>query len=346
MRQRIGSIDQWSSAVKNVMEQNTATPAQKKLLSLAENYHQINGWFTKENILHRLNCIATCLKKETIEKWLKNYSGNENIPSKNIVVILAGNIPFAGFDDLLCVLLSGNIFTGKLSSNDKILLPALVELLAEIDPSLAAKISFTEKKISSADAVIATGSNNSSRYFEHYFSEYPHIIRRNRNGIAVLNGNETETELQLLGEDVFRYFGLGCRSVSKIFVPEEYDFSLFFESIVDRGEAMMACSKYMNNYDYHKTIYLLNNEKLLDNNFLVLKNDIGISSPAGVLFYENYSSFPELEKKLGAGRELIQCIVSGSLTGLATIPFGTAQQTLPWNYADDVDVMDFLLKLH
>jgi hypothetical protein len=281
-----------------------------------------------------------------LEKWLSAYSIPEVKNAKKIGVILAGNIPLVGFDDFRCVLISGNKFCGKLPSDDKFLLPLVAEMLLEIEPRFAEQVEFTEAQLRDMDAIIATGSNNSSRYFEHYFSKYPNIIRGNRNGIAVLTGNETKEELEAFGEDIFRYFGLGCRNVTKLFVPENYNFNSFFEAIYKWGGEMLANNKYMNNYDYHKTLYLLSSIPLLDNNFLLLKEDAGISSPPGVVFYEKYNSLEELSKKLQNESELIQCVISspGIIAGAA--PFGHSQLTGPADYADGVDVMEFLVNIN
>jgi hypothetical protein len=321
------------------------TEAGKKLVYLLPELHHRNGWYTENNLRHRLQTLAAGLDKTVLEKWLGAYSIPENAVPKTIAVILAGNIPLVGFDDFRCVLLSGNKFIGKLSSDDKLLLPIVSEMLVEIEPRFSELVEFTEGQLRGMDAIIATGSNNSARYFEHYFAKYPHIIRGNRNSVAVLTGNETKEELAALGEDIFRYFGLGCRNVTKLFVPEGYNFNAFFEAIFNRGEEILSNSKYMNNYDYHKTLYLLSSFALLDNNFLLLKEDTGISSPPGVVFYEKYDSMENLAMKLDADAELIQCVVSDKDKIAGAVKFGNSQITGPADYADGVDVMGFLVGL-
>ncbi|HEU4718110.1 MAG TPA: acyl-CoA reductase [Bacteroidia bacterium] len=337
--ERISAFAALGSEIKRVLSGNPATESGKALLTELSSLYLSNGWFTEENIRHRLSVIAGNLGKNALEKWMSEYAIGEE-KRKKIVVIMAGNIPLAGFDDFRCVLLSGNDFTGRLASDDKRLPVLLAGMLVEMEPRFAERIVFHEGILKEADAVIATGSNNSSRYFEHYFSKFPNIIRRNRNSVAVLTGNETEAELKELGEDVFRYFGLGCRNVTKLFVPEKYDFGAFFRAIVDWGEVMCNNKKYMNNYEYHRTLFLLNSEKLLDNNFLLLKQDVGISSPPGVLYYEFYADKNEVENRLRADRELIQCVVDGNGTA-----FGCAQLTGLSDFADNIDVMDFLIPL-
>jgi len=246
---------------------------------------------------------------------------------------------------MLCVLLSGNKFLGKLSSEDKLLLPFLAKILVDIEPGFAEFIDFTDGQLKGMDAVIATGSNNSARYFEHYFGKYPHIIRKNRNSVAVLNGREKKQELAELGKDVFRYFGLGCRNVSKLFVPRNYNFNDFYEAIFEQKE-IVNNNKYANNYDYNKTVYLMSNDPgLLDNNFLLLKQDQRYSSPIGVLFYEFYDQITELNARLEKDKDQIQCIVSNDPQVADAIPLGTAQCPGLSDYADGVDTMSFLVGL-
>ena len=346
LSERINAFVKLGEEFEFVIEGNSKTNSGKKLFSMFPELIHRNGWYTERNVRHRLETLAMGLKRDVLEKWTGNYSIPENALPKNIGVILAGNIPLVGFDDFRCVLVSGNKFFGKIPSDDKVLLPLIGEILIEIEPRFSDRIIFEENQLRGMNAIIATGSNNSSRYFEHYFSKYPHIIRKNRNGIAILTGNETKDELAALGDDIFRYFGLGCRSVTKLLVPENYNFNLFFEAIYYWGEEMLHNNKYMNNYDYHKTLYLLSSIPLLDNNFLLLKQDAGISSPPGVVFYDNYSSTLEISKKLETDSELIQCIIGNSDIVKSVIPFGHSQLTLPSDYADGVDVLSFLINLN
>ncbi|MCB0373860.1 MAG: acyl-CoA reductase, partial [Muricauda sp.] len=215
---------------------------------------QQNGWFTKENILFSLNEWGKSLTDENIRAWLTNYDIQEVRTPKTVGIVMAGNIPLVGFHDFMCVLLSGHKVLAKLSSNDKVLLPFLANYLIQQEPSLSRRIQFVEGKMEGFEAVIATGSNNTSRYFEYYFGKKPNIIRRNRNSVAIITGNENQEELETLGEDIFRYFGLGCRNVSKIFVPEGYDFEPFFNAIYSRKD-IINHHKYANNYDYNKAVY-------------------------------------------------------------------------------------------
>ena len=303
----------------------------------------INGWFTKENIINALGAWGGQLTKEGLENWLSNYSPLQNGQSKTVAIIMAGNIPLVGFHDFLAVLLTGNSVIAKLSSNDKILLPFVAQFLIDSEPELSGKIRFTEDKLTDFDAVIATGSNNTSRYFDYYFGKYPNIIRKNRTSVAVLSGQETSEELKNLGKDIFQYYGLGCRSVSKLFVPKDYDFKLFFESIFD-FQHIIDTHKYANNYDYNKAVFLMSEFKILDNNFLLLKEDTGHSSPIGTLYYEFYDDLDSLNKRLLDDALTLQCIASN--TEIAdSIPLGTTQKPGLSDYADGVDTVEFLLGL-
>src|SRR5690606_27107373 len=308
-----------------------------------------NGWFTQENIKFLLKSWADALSEENLQQWISNYKIENTTADaqaeerKTIAVIMAGNIPLVGFHDFISVLITGNKVLAKLSSNDKTLLPFLAVYLISIEPEFKNYIEFTEGKLKDFDAVIATGSNNTARYFDYYFGKYPNIIRKNRNSIAVLTGDETEEDLKNLADDVFRYFGLGCRNVSKIYVPEGYDFEPFFKGMFNWKE-IIHNHKYINNYDYNKAVYLMDSFPLLDNEFMLLKEDAGFSSPISVVFYEKYSDLEKLKKELENQTENIQCIVSTA--GLPNeISFGKAQSPALWDYADGVDTVDFLLKI-
>jgi hypothetical protein len=215
--------------------------------------------------------------------------------------------------------------------------------MISIDPEWEQFIEFTQEKLVDFDAVIATGSNNSARYFEYYFKDKPHIIRKNRNSVAILTGHETIEDLKLLGEDIFRYYGLGCRSVSKLMVPKDYDFKLFFEAMFVYGDYIHE-QKYLNNYDYNKTVYLMSNMQLLDNEFLILKEENSYGSPIATLFYERYTSLNTVENRILTDKEQIQCVVSNGCIP-NSIPFGKTQKPMLWDYADHIDTLKFLLDL-
>jgi len=312
---------------------------------LIKSIHIYNPWFTEENVRKAIGAVADNLSEDNLVEWLSVYINriSNNKTPKKVAVIMAGNVPLVGFHDLFCVLISGNKFIGKLSSKDDMLLIFISKILISIEPELKDYVEFTVERLTDFDGVISTGSNNTSRYLEYYFSRYPHIIRKNRNSVAVLNGVETKEELRLLGEDIFQYFGLGCRNVSKIFVPNGYNFNSFYESVFDFNY-IINHNKYANNYDYNRTIYLMKNEgTLLDNNFLLLKEDIGYSSPIGVLFYEHYDDINSLNSRLLKDKELLQCVVSGCKEIEKAVPFGHAQCPALNDYADGLDTMEFLL---
>jgi len=307
---------------------------------------QFNAWFTPENVKSSLIAIGESLKPFKIEKWLRRYPGKtfENEPRKRIAVIMAGNVPMIGFHDYLSVVITGNIFVGKLSSSDNKLLPLIHRILSKIEPGFRNLAFFTEERLPQFDAVLATGSNNTSRYFEYYFGKYPHIIRKNRNSVAVLDGNETRQDMEDLGEDIFKYFGLGCRNVSKIYVPKSYDFHRFFQALQPL-EKVIEHQKYRNNYDYVKSIYLINKIVHFDNGFMLLTNDKRLQSPVSVLHYEEYDSIENLRMELSNLSDQIQCVVSArGIIEKSVLP-GFAQKPELWDYADGIDTIDFLINL-
>ncbi|MDY8135611.1 acyl-CoA reductase [Aquimarina sp. 2201CG5-10] len=302
-----------------------------------------NGWFTQENVIFSLTQWGNILSKENLEKWVSPYNLKDPKQPKTIGIVMAGNIPLVGFHDFLSVLISGHKVMIKQSSSDNILLPYLAEYLTAVEPRLKDHITFTTEKFSDFDAVIATGSDNTARYFEHYFGNKPNIIRKNRNSVAILTGNESTDQLQALGEDIFRYYGLGCRNVSKIMIPEGYDFDPFFKAMYKYNHIIEG-AKYANNYDYNKAVYLMSNFKLFENGFLILKEDQSYSSPIASLFYETYTSKEALQQKLKEDHEKIQCIVSDNFTE-NSIDFGQTQCPNLSDYADGVDIIEFLTKI-
>ena len=307
-----------------------------ELIKLSQSH---NGWYTPEQVYFSINSWAEALTEENLRIWLSKYDFVEKDP-KTVAIILAGNIPLVGFHDFLSVLISGNKVLVKTSSNDQHLLPFLAKYLIAVEPKFEDYIEFTEGKLENYDAVIATGSDNTARYFEFYFKDKPSIIRRNRNSVAVLTGNETEEQIKALGEDIFRYFGLGCRNVSKLFVPRGYNFDKFFEGIFSFQD-IVQYERYANNYDYNKAVFLMSNFKLLDNGFLTIKEDESYSSPISSVFYEYYESLDELNSKLKLADLKIQCVVSDGIieNGIA---FGETQKPKLWDYADNVDTIEFL----
>ena len=301
-----------------------------------------NGWFTKENIVFALKGWSNQLTKRNIEQWISPYAlKHEHL--KTIAIVMAGNIPLVGFHDFLSILMSGQNVLVKQSSNDKHLLPFLAKYLEYVEPEFKERITFTESKLEHFDAVIATGSNNTARYFEYYFKDKPSIIRKNRNSVGVLTGTESDTDLAALSEDIFRYYGLGCRNVSKLFVPKGYDFQRFFKAIY-HWNPIIHQHKYANNYDYNKAVYLMSQFDLLENGFLMLKEDDSFSSPIATVFFEYYESKQHLEQRLQEKSDAIQCIVSNGFS-TQEIKFGQTQLPNLWDYADNVDTIAFSLKI-
>lgn len=302
-----------------------------------------NTWFTNDFINFSLRSIASFLQKEKLEKWIAKYPlKTEDSAPKKIAVIMAGNIPVVGFHDFLCVLISGNIFIGKLSSKDQFLLPALAKILIESDSRLKDCIKFTEARLSEFDAVIATGSDNTSRYFQYYFGKHPNIIRKNRKSIAILSGDETPQDLDKLADDVFLYFGLGCRNVSKLYIPKDYDFSLLIQAF-QKYKHLSQNTKYANNLEYNKAVLIINKKPFIDAGFFLLNETTELSSPVSVINFEKYDSVPVLNNIIELNKESLQCVISKNPQIVQAIGFGKAQTPEIYDYADGVDTMEFLV---
>ena len=318
----------------------------EQIKDLARSARNQNGWFTEDNVLLSLENIAKYyLNEDALNQFVGSYPSiqNENNSTKNVGIIMAGNIPAVGFHDLLCVVLSGNKVSAKLSSTDSILMKFLVHKLFEINPEIKNYIEFVER-LNDVDALIATGSDNSAKHFDYYFAKKPHIIRRNRTSVAIIRGDENRFELSNLGNDIFQYFGLGCRNVSKFFVPEGYKFDKFYESI-DYWSTILLHHKYQNNYDYNKSIYLVNRNNFLDNGFLLVKEDEANVSPISVVFFQYYKNEEDLNQMMLNNAEKIQCIVSKNAWYKGSVDFGQAQTPKLNDFADNVDTMEFLLSL-
>ena len=304
--------------------------------------YQYNKWFTTENCLLSFKNWSKELTTLKLSKWLNNYE-LKNCSKKTIVIIMAGNIPLVGFHDFICAKILNYKCLIKMSSDDKILLPIVIDFLDFILPGFKKNIEFTNKPLKKFDGVIATGSNSSFKYFEYYFKKYPKILRKTRHSIAVLDGNESKENLIDLGNDIFNYFGMGCRSVSKIFVPKNYNFDLLFESLFEFKEVIKN-NRYANNYDYNKAVYLMGEKKITENGFLILKKDKNLGSPIACLFYDTYNSIKEIEKYIDNNSESLQCIVSNFKLS-NSIPLGSSQKPKIYDYADKIDTLNFLLKM-
>jgi len=305
----------------------------------------LNPWFTRESIWQALHAWVANLKKEQLEKWLEPYESQlSKNPARNVAVIMAGNIPLVGFHDFITVLLSGNHFTGRLSSGDTELLPALARALVVFNSEWAERITFTKERLTGFDAVIATGSNNSAHYFNYYFSKVPHVIRKNRNAIAILTGDEDERDLAGLADDIFLYYGLGCRNVSKFYFPEGYDVDPLF-NVFRRYINYCTHHKWMNNHDYYRSVFLLNQIPAMDNGFVLLTGNKAIASPPAVLYFEFYHSLDELIDQLSLQEDEIQVTVCKKEIPLSSCRPGQAQSPGLSDYADGIDTMQFLLDL-
>ena len=303
-----------------------------------------NHFFSKKNILKSLESWSNVLTKNSINSFLSNYMIKIKKTEKKIAVIMAGNIPLVGFHDFFCIILSGNFAILKLSSKDSHLFKFILSFLIKENPDFDTKFDIVENKLKVFDAVIATGNNISANQFELYFKKYPKIIRRNRHSIAILNGNETKNEIELLANDIFYYYGLGCRNISKIFIPNNYNLDILFKSFVSWNEVINKNS-YANNYNYYRAIYLLNKENFFDNGFILLKESEKIGSPVGTIYFEYYKSDNQIKEMIKKNHEKIQCIVSNN-NYPKTIKFGETQMPNLNDFADDIDTFNFLLKLN
>lgn len=309
-----------------------------ELVQLSATAKNHNGWFTQESVKKALEGIVFMLDEEKLSQWTSKYEFKTEVP-KIVGIVMAGNIPLVGFHDLLCVLLSGHFVAIKPSSDDEILTRTMVNWILEVEPRFKKNIEIRER-LNNVDAVIATGSDNTARYFEYYFRDIPNIIRKNRTSVAVLNGDESEEDIKNLGLDIFSYFGLGCRNVSKIFTPKGFNLRDIFPHL-ESFNSVANHHKYRNNYDYHKSIYLVNKTPHLDTGFMLSVSTDDLVSPISVLFHQEYESMDTMRSILEREKDKIQCVV-----GEGFVPFGKAQQPELWDYADNVDVMAFLNNLN
>lgn len=307
-----------------------------------------NAWFTHEFVIKSLKVWASTLTQRNLKTWVAKYpelSEKSTISRKKVAVIMAGNIPLVGMHDFLCCLLTGHSVIAKMSSDDAVLLPLIGDILIDSYPDLKHRMEFTCGQIKGFDAVIATGSDNTAKHFEYYFSGYPHIIRKNRNSIAVLDGNESFSNLDDLCYDIFDYFGMGCRSVSKIFVPKGYDFSNL-TMLFDAFDRIGDHHKYKNNYDYQKSVLMINKIPFIDHRNLLLIKNSSLKSPLSVLHCEEYGSQFEVVDFINDNADNLQCVVCNSAIIDKTIPFGNSQSPSLWDYADGIDTVKFLLSLN
>lgn len=300
-----------------------------------------NNWFTKASIEKSFEAWAEALQPEKLKNWIQPYQFKSS--GKKVGLVLAGNIPLVGLHDVLAVIISGNIACIKYSSQDTILMKTVLSAFTTIEPEIKKQITEVER-LNDADAVIATGSDNSARYFKHYFSGRPHIIRQNRVSVGIVSGDESKEDFEALGEDIFTYYSLGCRNVSKLYIPKGFELPKLIGSM-EKFSPALDHHKYRNNYDYNKSIYLVNGEPHLDSGFFMMRESKELVSPISVVFYETYEGEAELSLNLSAEQDKIQCIVSKEGWYEGSLPFGTAQCPELWDYADGVDTLEFLSSL-
>lgn len=320
----------------NGQYQANETQLHQGLDKIIETAHVYNNWFIPKFVNDAIINVGSFLNEDELNQFTTPILEKQ---AKTVALICAGNIPLVCFHDVLCVLLSGNKAMIKLSSDDNVLLPFFLKLLTHYEPQFEEQIFFADGKLGKFDAIIATGSDNTASHLHYYFGKYPNIIRKSRTSVAILTGNESKEDLKNLGSDVFQYFGLGCRNVSKLFVPSGYSLDGFFESIIDFG-FVVNNKKYGNNYEYHRAIYLLESIPFLDNNFLMIRENSDLYSPVGVLFYEYYKSENDVKNFLDTHKNNIQCVI-----GKDHIPFGYSQRPVISDFADNVNTLDFLVNL-
>jgi hypothetical protein len=296
-----------------------------------------NSWFSPKMIHLSLESWSKNLTQDNIEKWVSKYEISKTI-DKNVLIICAGNLPLVGLHDVICCVLLNLNTQVKLSKNDDILIPAILNILYLFDSEIKNKVKICDEKPHNYNSVIATGSNNSNRYFEYYFGKIPHIFRKNRTSIAVIDSKVSDKELNNLSHDILQYYGLGCRSVTKLYLPENFSIDRIYNCVFNYKD-LANHNKYMNNYDYNRSIFLLGKKLFFDNGFLILKEDKSLFSPISVVNFEYYSSLETLEKELDVLSNEIQCRV-----GAGGIPLGMAQKPDVWDYADGIDTIDFLIK--
>lgn len=330
-----------------LMELSNPSKSHRDFDEVVQKTSSHNPWFTPKVIHESIEGLVQLLDPFQIQDVVNKYYLGEPTEVRKVAVIMAGNIPMVNFHDYLCILLSGHRFLGKLSSQDKYLLPFFSNKLITFDEGWREYIQFTEEKLTEFDAVIATGSNNSSRYFEYYFGKYPHIIRKNRNSVAILSGNESEDDFKNLFSDVFQYYGLGCRNISQIIVPENYSFIPLFDAWQELGNELLEHNKYKNNYDYYRAMYLVNKNEFFDTGFASVFPSEEISSPVSVIHYWRYHSSNQVKEFLELNKEKIQCVISNvkEFDSNVTYTIGKSQVPSIFDYPDQVDIFQFLLGL-
>ncbi len=342
IEERISAFEKLSIRLQDTLEDKQT--GNQKLKQQIEQEYNYNPWFIPLFVQKSIDAIIQMLDKEKLTQWTLPYQGISKTSQRSLRIgtIMAGNIPLVGFHDFLSVLITGHTFVGKLSSNDPHLLPIIAEILCEIEPRFTNKIEFCSGKLGKIDRLIATGSNNSARYFAYYFQKYPSIIRKHCNSIAILNGNESEEELKKLADDIFLYFGLGCRSVSKIYIPKEYDFEPLFMALDPYKSIMNQHNKYLNNLEYQKTIHLLNSIPFLDQGITIFKEDPALASSISIIHYQYYDDMDTVLKEVLSLGDELQCAASNIIQDGSFVALGKTQFPELDDYANRINTLSFL----
>lgn len=341
---KLGEVMQWLASGKIRNEQVALKSDWITIYrETKEKSTQLNPWFTDYFIDSALNSIALSLKEQNIRVWLSHYPNIRHNPGgKRIGVIMAGNIPLVGFHDFISILITGNYIIAKTSSKEGNLMQLIADMLIEIESEFQTFISFDPAELKDIDALIATGSNNTARYFRYEYQNLPSLIRKNRNGVTILDGGESLAGLEGLADDIFMYFGLGCRNTSKLYIPEAYNFNLLLEAI-NKYKDIALHKAYMNNYIYQSALYKMDKLEVIDNGFIILKKANEISSPISVLYFQYYHSLKEVDDILDFNRDKIQCVTGGNVSNI--VPFGKSQHPDLWDYSDNLDTINFLISI-
>jgi len=342
VEERILSFSKLADCLQNTLKNKRF--GSQKLRKQIEDEHNHNAWFIPFFVQKSITAIVQMLNKEQLNLWILPYQNDINTSqtSLQVGVVMAGNIPLVGFHDFLSVLMCGHTFVGKLSSQDARLLPIIAEILCKIEPRFKDKIKFCYDKLGKINKIIATGSDNSANYFAYYFQKYPSIIRKHCNSIAILDGNESDEELKKLADDVFLYFGLGCRSVSKIYIPKKYNFEALFTAFNSYKNIVNQHNKYLNNLEYQKTVHLLNSVPFLDNEIIICKENSALASPVGVLHYQYYNNLDTILNEISLLGDELQCVSSNAIKKSSFVNLGQTQFPKLGDYANGINTLEFL----
>jgi hypothetical protein len=343
--ERISAFAKLSVCLQDTLEGRQT--GNQKLGEQIDNEYNYNAWFIPFFVQKSIMAIVKMLDKEQLNSWILPHRNKiETLQALSRVgVIMAGNIPLVGFHDFLSVLIYGHTFVGKSSSQDAHLLPIIAEMLCEIESRFKDKIEFCSNELNTIDKLIATGSNNASSYFTYYFQQYPSIIRKHCNSIAILGGNESEEELKNLADDIFLYFGLGCRSISKIYIPYDYNFDRLFTAFDKYKNIINQHNKYLNNLEYQKTIHLLNSTPFLDMGIIICKENTALASPISVLHYQHYDDLNVVLKEISLLGDELQCVASNAVQNSSFVNLGQTQFPKLNDYANGINTLEFLLEI-